>query len=65
MCLLVLCFKNVIFYFFFLDNFVKKIKMEDEGYERKILSRIKFEDENDFIFFILEFYYVDGLDGDL
>lgn len=55
----------MIFYFFFLDNFVKKIKMEDEGYERKILSRIKFEDENDFIFFILEFYYVDGLDGDL
>lgn len=39
--------------------------MEDEGYERKILSRIKFEDENDFIFFIFEFYYVDGLDGDL
>lgn len=53
------------FNFFLLDNFAKKIKMEDEGHERKISSRIKSEDENDSIPPTPESHHADGLDGDL
>lgn len=47
------------------DNFAKKIKMEDEGLERKMSNRIKSEDENDSIPPTPESHHAEGLDGDL